>query len=127
MLAQLQRADVGHNCPPVARRNLLLVIRHRSISACYHIEDVAHRYPAKPVDMVRRRLSVAAQNDRSMACAQRVMTYCAIDRVTCLSAFEDALGDRERKCIDVVTFLEGQDACSVKWLPGYPANQARQK
>jgi hypothetical protein len=42
-LAQLQRTDIGRNCPAIFRRQLRRVVRHCSIAVRHHVEVVRDR------------------------------------------------------------------------------------
>ena len=44
VLAELERTNVGCDCPPIARRNLPSVIGHRTVAVGRDIEEVADRH-----------------------------------------------------------------------------------
>ena len=69
VLAELQRADVGHDVPPVARRDLRPVVRHAAEAVRHHVEEVARLDLPQAIDVERRRLRVAALHDQPLAAA----------------------------------------------------------
>jgi hypothetical protein len=97
VLAQLQRANVGHDGPAVARRDLRGVVGHGAESVANHVVDVSVRDRPEPVDVVRGRLAKAAADDHAVAIAQPVVAGRAVDVEPALAALDDFLGDRERE------------------------------
>ena len=70
VLAQLQRPDVGHDAPAVARRNLRSVVGHDAEAVGHDVEEISQRRLAQPLDVVRRRLArKAARRHRAIAIA----------------------------------------------------------
>src|SRR5579862_5255624 len=106
MLAQLQSPDIPRDGPTVARRHLLLIRRHRPIAVRNDVEKMADGDLAKALDMVGRRLRVAALDDFAVAGAKRIMADDTKDHVAIAAMFEHLARHWERKRV-VVT-------CSIR-------------
>src|SRR5436190_197292 len=64
-LTQLQRANIGDDPPPVVRRYLRRVIRHRPKAIGLYIEEVSNGCIAQSVIVKGRRLTEASFHDHS--------------------------------------------------------------
>src|SRR3954468_4923549 len=100
VLAQLERTNVGNDRPSIARRDLRLVIRHHPESIGDDVEEIPHIRLPQAIDVVRRRLPIAALHDQPVAAAGAVVARTAVDVETLLSTVQHRFVDRKRQLFD---------------------------
>ena len=98
-LAQLQRTNVGHDAPAIARRNLRSIIRHGPEAVGHHIEKISQWRFLQALRVIRRRLAEAALDDHSVAIPNSRVTRRAIDIEALLPARQHVFCNRERHVI----------------------------
>src|SRR5579864_6687008 len=96
-MAQLERAHVRDDPPPVLDGNLRLVVRHRAEAVRDDLEEIPRRRLTQPVDVVVGGLLEAALHDHAVAFARSAVARRAVDVEALLSAIEIRARDRERK------------------------------
>ena len=79
--------------------NLRGIVRHGAESVGDHVEDVSVGHLPQAVDVVRRRMPVAAPHDHAVAFAQAVVAGRAVNVEAILPAQDHVLGHRERKLV----------------------------
>jgi hypothetical protein len=79
VLAQLQRADIRHDVPAIARRDLRTVVRHPAEAVRHDVEEIPRLGLPQPVAVIRLRLRVSALHDEPVACAGRTVARRAED------------------------------------------------
>src|SRR5262245_54794444 len=108
MRAQLQRADVGDDRPPVRCPHLRGVIGHRSKAVRDHVEEVSDRRLPKPIDVECWRMPVAAPHDHAVAESRSPVTRRAENVEALLTSRHDAFIDWKRKARGLfAVFLPG--------------------
>ena len=95
MLTQLERANIGHDCPAIAGGNLRGIRRHRAIAFADDAKEMPDRSIAQAIDVVGRRLRVSPLDDLSAAGAQRIVANHAIDQVAVAAMLNYFACDRE--------------------------------
>ena len=97
MLAELQRADVGGNRPPVARADLVRVVGHRAEAVGHDVDEMTDGDVSQPLVVERRRPPVAAADDHSVADAGAAVTGRTENVVALPAAGQQLLVHRKRE------------------------------
>src|SRR5205085_3305700 len=96
MLTELQSTDISGDGPARARRHLFAIVGHRSVAIGHDIKEVPDRGGAQALNVIRRRLYVAALDDLPVPRAKGIVADHAVDHVPVPSKFEHVAGDRKR-------------------------------
>src|SRR5581483_1497988 len=95
ILAQLQCTDIGHDGPAILGRNLRSIVGHRAKAVSHDVEEISQWCFSKAINMVRRRMTVTALWDHSVAIANPRVTWRAINVEAFASAGEHLIVDRK--------------------------------
>src|SRR5579864_9162593 len=99
VLAQLQRANVSNDAPPVARRNLRSVIGHGAEALGHDLEKISERGFSQALVMIGRRMPEATLRDHSIAVSSARMAWRTINVKSLAPAIQVGLRDRKRHIV----------------------------
>ena len=99
ILAQLQGADIGHDAPAIARRNLRSIVGHNAVTIGHDVEEIPQRHFAQALGVIGRRLArKTARRHRSVAIAQARVAGRAIDVEALAAALQNLVPLPETAC-----------------------------
>src|SRR5579864_8135743 len=93
VLAELQRANIRDDAPPVAWRNLSCVIRHGAEAFAHDLEKISERRLAQTLFVIGRWMPEAALRDHSVSIASARMARRTINIEAFASAIQVGLSN----------------------------------